>query len=47
MLIGELLDLEKLAEIAEREKKWSFFLTICPVNIKGAAATIANTLAVF
>lgn len=47
MPIGELLDLEKLSEIAQAQRKWSFFLTICPLNIEGGAATMANTLAIF
>ena len=47
MPIGELFDLEALAEAAERHKRWSFFLTVCPLNVEGGAATLANTLAVF
>ncbi|TVY54272.1 hypothetical protein LCER1_G004378 [Lachnellula cervina] len=47
MNIGELFDLEQLSIIAERNQRWSFFITACPLNIKGAAATPANTLAIF
>jgi hypothetical protein len=47
MSIGELLDLESLAEVAEKNKRWSFFLTVCPLNVENGAATISNTLAVF
>jgi len=47
MHIGELLDLEALSKVAEKNKRWSFFLTICPLNLDGGAATLANTLAVF
>lgn len=47
MPIGELLDLEKLAVMAEKHKRWSFFLTVCPLNLEGGAATPANTLAIF
>ncbi|OQU93643.1 hypothetical protein CLAIMM_00125 [Cladophialophora immunda] len=47
MMLGELLDLEALAKVAEREKRWTFFLTVSPLNLEGGAATIANTLAVF
>jgi hypothetical protein len=47
MPIGELFDLEELSAIAEKNQRWSFFLTGCPLNIKGGAATIANTLAIF
>jgi kynurenine formamidase len=47
MPIGELLDLEELARIAEKNQRWSFFLTVCPLRIEGGASTLANTLAVF
>lgn len=47
MPIGELFDLEALAAVAEKEKRWSFFLTYCPLNLEGGAASIANTLAIF
>jgi hypothetical protein len=47
MPIGELFDLEELAELAEKHQRWSFFLTVCPLNIEGGAATISNTLAIF
>ncbi|GAB7356248.1 hypothetical protein MBLNU459_g7062t1 [Dothideomycetes sp. NU459] len=47
MPIGELLDLEALAKVAEKLGRWSFFLTVCPLNIRGGASTLANTLAVF
>lgn len=47
MPIGELFDLEKLSVIAESKQRWSFFLTVCPLNLKGGAATLANTLAIF
>ncbi|KAF4556494.1 Hypothetical protein D9617_1g083720 [Elsinoe fawcettii] len=46
MMLGELLDLEALAELCEREKRWTCFLTVVPLNIDGGAATTANTLAV-
>ncbi|KAI9743675.1 MAG: hypothetical protein M1818_002991 [Claussenomyces sp. TS43310] len=47
MPIGELLDLEALAKVAEANNRWSFFLTVCPLNVVGGVATISNTLAVF
>lgn len=47
MNIGELFDLEQLSIIAQKNRRWSFFLTVCPLNISGAAATPANTLAIF
>ena len=47
MPIGEMFDLEALASVAEKNNRWSFFLTFCPLNIEGGAASVANTLAVF
>lgn len=47
MPIGELLDLEAVAKMAEEYKRWTFFLTICPLNVNGAGATVSNTLAIF
>jgi len=38
---GELLDLEAVAEIAEKNKRWSFFLTVRPLNVEGGVATLA------
>ncbi|PNS14712.1 hypothetical protein CAC42_1734 [Sphaceloma murrayae] len=46
MMLGELLDLEALAALTEEENRWTFFLTICPLNLEGGAATVANTLAI-
>ncbi|KAE8331426.1 hypothetical protein BDV39DRAFT_189829 [Aspergillus sergii] len=47
MPIGELFDLEALARIAEKNQRWSFFLTVSPLNIQGGANTLSNTVAVF
>ncbi|KAJ5924901.1 hypothetical protein N7454_007540 [Penicillium verhagenii] len=47
MPLGELFDLEAIAAVAEKNQRWSFFLTVCPLNIKGGIATIANTMAIF
>ncbi|MCJ1304219.1 hypothetical protein MMC08_007031 [Hypocenomyce scalaris] len=47
MPIGELFDLEELSRLCEKHKRWSFFLTYCPMNIVGGAATISNTMAIF
>lgn len=47
MHIGELFDLEALAEVAAKNQRWSFFLTVAPLNVEGGIASIANTLAVF
>ncbi|KAL4939234.1 hypothetical protein BDV06DRAFT_225205 [Aspergillus oleicola] len=47
MSIGELFDLEAIAAVAEKNQRWSFFLTVCPLNVQGGVATIANTMAIF
>lgn len=36
--IGELFDLEKLAEKCKMEKRWSFFVTSEPCNVPGGVA---------
>jgi hypothetical protein len=47
MPIGELFDLERVAAIAEKNQRWTFFLTVSPLNIEGGANTLSNTVAVF
>lgn len=47
MPIGELFDLEELAEICKKEGRWSFFLTSEPCNVPGAVASPPNALAIF
>ncbi|KAJ0416434.1 hypothetical protein BJY00DRAFT_316814 [Aspergillus carlsbadensis] len=47
MPIGELFDLERVAAIAEKNQRWTFFLTASPLNIEGGANTLSNTVAVF
>ncbi|KAN0107795.1 putative cyclase domain containing protein [Hyaloscypha variabilis] len=44
--IGELWDLEALSELCASSKRWSFFLTSAPINIRGCIATPANAMAV-
>ncbi|KAJ5037550.1 uncharacterized protein L3040_007722 [Drepanopeziza brunnea f. sp. 'multigermtubi'] len=44
--IGELWDLEGLAEACKREKKYSFFLTSAPLNVQGGVASPPNALAI-
>jgi len=46
-LIGEMLDLEKLAEECEKKKRWTFFFTSAPFNVPGGVASLANALALF
>ncbi|KAK4179526.1 hypothetical protein QBC36DRAFT_72765 [Triangularia setosa] len=45
--LGELFDLEALAEEAKRQKRWSFFLTSEVINLPGALASPINALAIF
>lgn len=47
MPIGELFDLEALSKLAEENNRWSFLLTVAPLNIEGGANTLSNTVAVF
>lgn len=47
MPIGELWDLEALSKECRRQKRWSFFLTSAPLNIKGGVASPPNAIAVF
>jgi kynurenine formamidase len=37
--IGELWDLEELGETCAQLKKWSFFFTSAPLNVKGGIAS--------
>lgn len=45
--IGELFDLEKLAEHCKREGRWSFFVSSEPCNVPGGVASPPNVLAIF
>lgn len=45
--IGELFDLEKLAEQCKKEKRWSFFVSSEPCNVPGGVASPPNILAIF
>ncbi|GAB1728101.1 hypothetical protein NU195Hw_g5838t1 [Hortaea werneckii] len=47
MPIGELFDLEKLAEECKKQKRWSFFLTSKVCNVPGGVASPPNALAIF
>jgi hypothetical protein len=35
MPLGEMLDLEKLSEKCKERKRWTFFFTSSPANVKG------------
>ena len=47
MPIGELFDLEKLAEQCKKENRWSFFFTSKVCNVPGGVASPPNGLAIF
>lgn len=42
--IGEMLDLEKLAETCREKKRWFFFFTSAPANVPGKSADLVNVL---
>lgn len=43
--IGELFDLDELAKLCEKNKRWSFFFTSAPLNYTGAVASPPNAMA--
>ncbi|KAJ4030055.1 hypothetical protein NW756_009140 [Fusarium oxysporum] len=45
--IGELWDLETLAEQCKTHKRWSFFLTSAPLRLVGGVASPPNAVAMF
>ncbi|KAK0651808.1 hypothetical protein B0T16DRAFT_454228 [Cercophora newfieldiana] len=45
--IGELFDLERLAEKCEELGRWSFFVTSEPCNVDGGVASPPNIMAIF
>ncbi|KAK4936004.1 hypothetical protein LTR10_023051 [Elasticomyces elasticus] len=47
MPIGEMWDLEGLAEKCKAHKRWTFFVTSAPLNVIGGVASPPNALAVF
>lgn len=44
--IGELWDLERLAEVCKGLKRWSFMLTSAPLNVFGGVASPPNVIAI-
>ncbi|RKL15979.1 hypothetical protein BFJ68_g5228 [Fusarium oxysporum] len=46
MPIGELFDLEELAEKCRDRKRWTFFLTSVPLKIPGGVASPGNAVAI-
>jgi hypothetical protein len=47
MPLGELFDLEKLAEACRRKGRWSFFFSSAPANVPGGVGSHANAQAFF
>ncbi|EQB47859.1 hypothetical protein CGLO_12961 [Colletotrichum gloeosporioides Cg-14] len=45
--LGELWDLEELADQCKKHGRWSFFVTSCPLNVAGGVASPPNALAIF
>jgi kynurenine formamidase len=45
--IGEMFDLERLAETCERLERWSFFVSSVPLKIPGGVASPPNAVAIF
>jgi hypothetical protein len=45
--IGEMLDLERLAEKCKELKRWEFFFTSQPANVLGGVGTHVNGMAIF
>jgi len=47
MPIGELFNLERLAEQCKKEGRWTFFLTSQPLNVVGGVGSPPNPIAIF
>lgn len=47
MPLGELFDLEKLAEVCRRKRRWTFFFSSAPANVPGGVGSHANAQAFF
>jgi len=47
MPIGEMFDLERLAEECEKRGRWSFFVTSAPLRVPGGIASPPNAIAIF
>ncbi|KAB5539341.1 hypothetical protein GE09DRAFT_1138487 [Coniochaeta sp. 2T2.1] len=47
MPIGEMFDLEALAEECQRQKRWTFFVSSMPLNVVGGVASPPNAVAIF
>lgn len=45
--IGELWNLEELSKICEKERRWTFFLTSAPLNVRGGVGSPPGAIAIF
>ncbi|KAE8315900.1 putative cyclase-domain-containing protein [Aspergillus transmontanensis] len=45
--IGELFDLDALADLCKRQNRWSFFVTSVPLRYQGVVASPPNAMAIF
>jgi kynurenine formamidase len=45
--IGEMFNLEGLAELCKKHNRWSFFFTSAPLNVPGGVASPPSAVAVF
>ncbi|KAL4728130.1 hypothetical protein ACLX1H_004865 [Fusarium chlamydosporum] len=47
MPVGELFDLESLAQLCQEENRWEFFITSAPLNMPGGVSSPPNCIAIF
>jgi hypothetical protein len=47
MLVGELFDLEALADTCLELNRYSFFITSMPLNMSGGVSSPPNAMAIF
>lgn len=45
--IGEMWDLEKLAETCRKKSQWEFFISSSPTNVPGGVGSHPNAMAIF
>lgn len=41
MPLGEMVDLERLAQMCREKNRWTFFVTSAPANVEGKSSYIA------
>lgn len=45
--VGELFDLEALAQMCKEHNRWSFFVASIPLNMPGGVSSPPNIMAIF